>query len=229
MLPCCFYDFHCKFSKNDTRIGQYNTYLNYIEQVSTKCGFKVCIECLVQNNYFSATPYTDIYCEYASFNWARERSNSSPSRFCLSISESTFSDISFSSASAFLHYSKVSWFREAVWVNIPYNREKVFPHHISVLPELCGNNLTTLLNILPANTIPASANTLPLSFTPRDPVPSPATAIASWAAWPSSMWCCTSMVAVKKRNAMHPFPPPGATTLFVELWRGATSPRSPIF
>eukprot|EP01132_Coremiostelium_polycephalum_P005698 gene5698-7089_t len=39
LLPCCFFNFMSKFTQNDTRIGQYTTYLNYIENVIKECGF----------------------------------------------------------------------------------------------------------------------------------------------------------------------------------------------
>ncbi|EFA84371.1 hypothetical protein PPL_03449 [Heterostelium album PN500] len=41
LLPCCFFNFMNKFQDNDKKIGQYMTYLNYIERVSNQCGFNV--------------------------------------------------------------------------------------------------------------------------------------------------------------------------------------------
>eukprot|EP01133_Synstelium_polycarpum_P001120 gene1120-1279_t len=41
LLPCCFFNFMVKFNSNDVRIGQYATYLSYIEKVSAQCGFTV--------------------------------------------------------------------------------------------------------------------------------------------------------------------------------------------
>ncbi|GAM28230.1 hypothetical protein SAMD00019534_114060, partial [Acytostelium subglobosum LB1] len=41
LLPCCFFNFMTKFQDNDPKLGQYTTYLNYIEKVSNQCGFQV--------------------------------------------------------------------------------------------------------------------------------------------------------------------------------------------
>ncbi|EGG16466.1 hypothetical protein DFA_09004 [Cavenderia fasciculata] len=41
LLPCCFFNFSKKFQDNDKKIGQYATYLNYIENISTRLGFTV--------------------------------------------------------------------------------------------------------------------------------------------------------------------------------------------
>ncbi|KAN0027507.1 hypothetical protein ACTFIU_010466 [Dictyostelium citrinum] len=46
LLPCCFYNFNSRFKENDTRIGKYSCYLNYIEKVSNECGFNVVKETL---------------------------------------------------------------------------------------------------------------------------------------------------------------------------------------
>ncbi|KAM9960915.1 hypothetical protein ACTFIW_010075 [Dictyostelium discoideum] len=46
LLPCCFYNFNSRFKENDTRIGKYSCYLNYIEKVSNECGFNVIKETL---------------------------------------------------------------------------------------------------------------------------------------------------------------------------------------
>ncbi|KAK5576101.1 hypothetical protein RB653_007240 [Dictyostelium firmibasis] len=46
LLPCCFFNFNSRFKENDTRIGKYSCYLNYIEKVSNECGFQVVKETL---------------------------------------------------------------------------------------------------------------------------------------------------------------------------------------
>ncbi|KAM9991129.1 hypothetical protein ACTFIZ_004543 [Dictyostelium cf. discoideum] len=46
LLPCCFYNFNSRFKENDTRIGKYACYLNYIQKVSNECGFNVIKETL---------------------------------------------------------------------------------------------------------------------------------------------------------------------------------------
>ncbi|EDO44636.1 predicted protein, partial [Nematostella vectensis] len=40
VLPCCLYDFNCKFVRRNN-ISQYRDYLNYIQEVGTACGFYV--------------------------------------------------------------------------------------------------------------------------------------------------------------------------------------------
>eukprot|EP00054_Salpingoeca_dolichothecata_P007493 m.43201 g.43201 ORF g.43201 m.43201 type:complete len:349 (+) comp17101_c0_seq1:524-1570(+) len=44
VIPCCFFDFAGKFARNDTRIGKYKTYLNFVEDIGKTCGFEVEID-----------------------------------------------------------------------------------------------------------------------------------------------------------------------------------------
>ncbi|KAF2073365.1 hypothetical protein CYY_005310 [Polysphondylium violaceum] len=46
LLPCCFFNFNHKFNSNDTRIGRYATYLNFIENLIKELGFGVVKETL---------------------------------------------------------------------------------------------------------------------------------------------------------------------------------------
>ncbi|ESO97267.1 hypothetical protein LOTGIDRAFT_115011, partial [Lottia gigantea] len=41
VLPCCHFDFNCKFNQRDTGTSQYQTYLNFVQQVGEVCGFNV--------------------------------------------------------------------------------------------------------------------------------------------------------------------------------------------
>eukprot|EP01135_Chromosphaera_perkinsii_P002555 Nk52_evm71s224 gene=Nk52_evmTU71s224 len=46
VLPCCFFDFFGKFSSNDMRLGQYETYLNHIRGIGEMCGFEILTDSL---------------------------------------------------------------------------------------------------------------------------------------------------------------------------------------
>ncbi|XP_006822996.1 putative tRNA (uracil-O(2)-)-methyltransferase [Saccoglossus kowalevskii] len=41
VLPCCFYDFNCKFRRKNSKIPQYLTYLEYVMHIGEVCGFDV--------------------------------------------------------------------------------------------------------------------------------------------------------------------------------------------
>ncbi|NWW82022.1 TRM44 methyltransferase, partial [Climacteris rufus] len=46
VLPCCFFDFHGKYSRRQSRKTQYREYLDYVAQVGVVCGFHVEEDCL---------------------------------------------------------------------------------------------------------------------------------------------------------------------------------------
>jgi len=46
LLPCCFFNFNSRFNSNDTRIGRYATYLNYIENLIKELNFNAVKETL---------------------------------------------------------------------------------------------------------------------------------------------------------------------------------------
>lgn len=47
VLPCCFYDFGQRFSRNNPRMqGQYGTYLDYVRRIGETCGFAVDVDAL---------------------------------------------------------------------------------------------------------------------------------------------------------------------------------------
>jgi hypothetical protein len=41
VLPCCHYDFDCKFSGKKQGLSNYRTYLNFVKEIGEVCGFKV--------------------------------------------------------------------------------------------------------------------------------------------------------------------------------------------
>ncbi|CAC5399348.1 TRM44 [Mytilus coruscus] len=41
VLPCCHYDFDCKFSGKQQGLSNYRTYLNFVKEVGEVCGFNV--------------------------------------------------------------------------------------------------------------------------------------------------------------------------------------------
>ncbi|XP_018673026.2 putative tRNA (uracil-O(2)-)-methyltransferase isoform X2 [Ciona intestinalis] len=41
VLPCCFFDFNCKFERSQSTNGQYRDYLNFVSSVGSECGFQV--------------------------------------------------------------------------------------------------------------------------------------------------------------------------------------------
>ena len=41
VLPCCHYDFDCKFSGKQQGLSNYRTYLNFVKEIGEVCGFKV--------------------------------------------------------------------------------------------------------------------------------------------------------------------------------------------
>ncbi|NWI97593.1 TRM44 methyltransferase, partial [Pitta sordida] len=46
VLPCCFFDFHGKYSRRQSRKTQYREYLDFVAQVGSVCGFHVEEDCL---------------------------------------------------------------------------------------------------------------------------------------------------------------------------------------
>ncbi|XP_017931928.1 probable tRNA (uracil-O(2)-)-methyltransferase [Manacus vitellinus] len=46
VLPCCFFDFHGKYSRRQSKKTQYREYLDFIAQVGFVCGFHVEEDCL---------------------------------------------------------------------------------------------------------------------------------------------------------------------------------------
>ncbi|XP_030347747.1 probable tRNA (uracil-O(2)-)-methyltransferase isoform X1 [Strigops habroptila] len=46
VLPCCFFDFHGKYSRRQSKKTQYREYLDFIAQVGFICGFNVEEDCL---------------------------------------------------------------------------------------------------------------------------------------------------------------------------------------
>ncbi|XP_033123517.1 probable tRNA (uracil-O(2)-)-methyltransferase [Anneissia japonica] len=41
VLPCCFHDFNCKFSRKKSSQGQYRSYLDFVADIGKTCGFDV--------------------------------------------------------------------------------------------------------------------------------------------------------------------------------------------
>ncbi|NXF65592.1 TRM44 methyltransferase, partial [Ciccaba nigrolineata] len=46
VLPCCFFDFHGKYSRRQSKKTQYREYLDFVAQVGFVCGFQVEEDCL---------------------------------------------------------------------------------------------------------------------------------------------------------------------------------------
>ena len=46
VLPCCFFDFHGKYSRSQSKKTQYREYLDFVAQVGFVCGFHVEEDCL---------------------------------------------------------------------------------------------------------------------------------------------------------------------------------------
>ncbi|NWQ73988.1 TRM44 methyltransferase, partial [Columbina picui] len=46
VLPCCFFDFHGKYSRRQSKKTQYREYLDFVAQVGFVCGFHVEEDCL---------------------------------------------------------------------------------------------------------------------------------------------------------------------------------------
>ncbi|XP_054058776.1 probable tRNA (uracil-O(2)-)-methyltransferase isoform X2 [Rissa tridactyla] len=46
VLPCCFFDFHGKYSRRQSKKTQYREYLDFVAQVGFVCGFRVEEDCL---------------------------------------------------------------------------------------------------------------------------------------------------------------------------------------
>ncbi|NWU96905.1 TRM44 methyltransferase, partial [Upupa epops] len=46
VLPCCFFDFHGKYSRKQSKKSQYREYLDFVVQVGSVCGFHVEEDCL---------------------------------------------------------------------------------------------------------------------------------------------------------------------------------------
>ncbi|NXN12855.1 TRM44 methyltransferase, partial [Indicator maculatus] len=46
VLPCCFFDFHGKYRRRQSRKTQYREYLDFVAQVGAVCGFQVEEDCL---------------------------------------------------------------------------------------------------------------------------------------------------------------------------------------
>ncbi|NXU17886.1 TRM44 methyltransferase, partial [Pardalotus punctatus] len=46
VLPCCFFDFHGKYSRRQSKKTQYREYLDFVAQVGFVCGFYVEEDCL---------------------------------------------------------------------------------------------------------------------------------------------------------------------------------------
>uniref|UniRef100_A0A8C3QKF5 tRNA (uracil-O(2)-)-methyltransferase n=1 Tax=Cyanoderma ruficeps TaxID=181631 RepID=A0A8C3QKF5_9PASS len=46
VLPCCFFDFHGKYSRRQSKKTQYREYLDFVAQVGSVCGFHVEEDCL---------------------------------------------------------------------------------------------------------------------------------------------------------------------------------------
>ncbi|XP_032043007.1 probable tRNA (uracil-O(2)-)-methyltransferase [Aythya fuligula] len=46
VLPCCFFDFHGKYSRKQSKKTQYREYLDFVAQVGSVCGFHVEEDCL---------------------------------------------------------------------------------------------------------------------------------------------------------------------------------------
>ncbi|XP_031573877.1 probable tRNA (uracil-O(2)-)-methyltransferase isoform X2 [Actinia tenebrosa] len=41
VLPCCFYDFNCKYVRQNNKTSQYRGYLDYVHKIGVVCGFEV--------------------------------------------------------------------------------------------------------------------------------------------------------------------------------------------
>lgn len=41
VLPCCLFDFNCKFNRKNSKVTQYRGYLDFVYDVGEKCGFHV--------------------------------------------------------------------------------------------------------------------------------------------------------------------------------------------
>lgn len=41
VLPCCFFDFNCKFVRKANKVTQYRGYLDFVHEVGERCGFHV--------------------------------------------------------------------------------------------------------------------------------------------------------------------------------------------
>lgn len=46
VLPCCFFDFHGKYSRKQSKKTQYREYLDFVAEVGSVCGFHVEEDCL---------------------------------------------------------------------------------------------------------------------------------------------------------------------------------------
>ncbi|XP_077157724.1 putative tRNA (uracil-O(2)-)-methyltransferase isoform X2 [Paroedura picta] len=46
VLPCCFFDFHGKYNRRQSRKTQYREYLDFVTEVGLVCGFNVDEDCL---------------------------------------------------------------------------------------------------------------------------------------------------------------------------------------
>ncbi|NXO04582.1 TRM44 methyltransferase, partial [Rhinopomastus cyanomelas] len=46
VLPCCFFDFHGKYSRRQSNKTQYREYIDFVAQVGSVCGFNVEEDCL---------------------------------------------------------------------------------------------------------------------------------------------------------------------------------------
>lgn len=46
MLPCCFFDFHGKYSRRQSKKTQYREYLDFVAEVGRVSGFHVEEDCL---------------------------------------------------------------------------------------------------------------------------------------------------------------------------------------
>ncbi|KAM8881680.1 putative tRNA (uracil-O(2)-)-methyltransferase [Synchiropus picturatus] len=46
LLPCCFFDFFCKFQRRQCKKTQYRLYIDFISEVSQACGFNTQEDCL---------------------------------------------------------------------------------------------------------------------------------------------------------------------------------------
>lgn len=46
VLPCCFFDFHGKYSRRQSKKTQYREYLDFVAEVGSVCGFHVEEDCL---------------------------------------------------------------------------------------------------------------------------------------------------------------------------------------
>eukprot|EP00697_Spironema_sp_BW2_P013635 gnl/Spiro4/3811_TR1883_c0_g1_i2.p1 gnl/Spiro4/3811_TR1883_c0_g1~~gnl/Spiro4/3811_TR1883_c0_g1_i2.p1 ORF type:complete len:229 (+),score=51.63 gnl/Spiro4/3811_TR1883_c0_g1_i2:65-751(+) len=46
LLPCCFHDFTHKFAQNNIKLGQYKTYITYLEKICQALGFEIDVDVL---------------------------------------------------------------------------------------------------------------------------------------------------------------------------------------